>query len=195
MNEKKSTDNLLKQIFVTQTKGFVDVSQKKLFWSDFAVQTGGVFKVKQTVSGDLTSFSLIVQVENAELEFIESDTHPLKVVCVINSNKQVEFTITQEDFIDRFLRVFGLRDIAISQQDFAKKYLVKGFDENIVKNILNGESIIHLILKTNVFSISCTRVPKQLKIMGMIGRSVNSMNEMQDVYCLFKAIINQINKL
>ena len=197
MNEKKPTDNLLKQIFVTQTKGFVDVSQKKLFWSDFAKKTGGVFKVKQTVSRDLTSFNLIVQVENGQLEFIESDTHPLKVVCVINSDKKVEFAITQEDIIDRFLKFFGLNNITISHPDFDKKYLVKGYDESIVKKILNGESIIHLILKTNIFSISCERDKKQLKlkIMGMVGRSVNSINEMQDVYCLFKAIIDQIEKL
>lgn len=195
MNENKPTDNLLKQIFVNQTKGFVDVSQKKSFWSDFADQTGGVFKVKQTVSRDLTSFYLMVQVVNGQLEFIESDTHPLKVVCVICSDKQVEFAISQEDFVDRFLKVFGLKDITISHPDFDKKYLVKGGDEIIIKNILNGESIIQLILKANIFSISCERDEKQLKIMGMVGRSVNSINEMQDIYCLFKAIIDQIEKL
>lgn len=197
MNEKKPTDNLLKQIFVTQTKGFVDVSQKKLFWSDFAEQTGGIFKVKQTVSRDLTSFNLIVKVEDGQLEFMESDTHPFKVVCVIKSDKQVEFAISQEDFVDKFLKVFGLKDITISHPDFDKKYLVKGCDETTVKKILKGESIIPLILKTNIYSISCERDKKQLKlkIMGMFGRSVNSINEMQDVYCLFKGIIDQINKL
>ena len=195
MNENKPTDNLLKQIFVSQTKGFVDVSQKKFFWSDFADQTGGIFKVKQTVSRDLTSFNLKVQVDNGQLEFMESDTHPLKVVCVINSDKQVKFAISQEDFVDRFLKVFGHKDITISHPDFDKKYLVKGCDEIRVKKILNGESIIHLILKTNIFSIFCERDEKQLKIMGMVGRSVNSINEMQDVYCLFKAIIDQIKKL
>ena len=197
MNEKKPTDNLLKQIFVTQTKGFVDVSQKKLCWSNFAEQIGGVFKVKQTVSRDLTSFNLIVQVENGQLEFTESDTHPLKVVCVINSDKQVEFAISQEDFVDKFLKVFGLKDITISHPDFDKKFLVKGCDESKVKKILNGESIIQLILKTNIFLISCERDEKlkKLKIIGMVGRSVNSINEMQDVYCLFKGITDQIKKL
>jgi len=195
MNENRPTNNLLKQIFVTQTKGYVDVLQKKLFWSDFAEQTGGVFTVKQTVSRDLTSFNLIVNIENGQLEFIESDTHPLKVVSIINSDKQVEFAISQEDFVDRFLKVFGLKDIAISYPEFDKKYLVKGCNESIINKILNGESIIPLILKTNIFSISCERDKSQLIIMGMIGRSVNSINEMEDVYYLFKAITSQINKL
>lgn len=195
MNEKKPTDNLLKHFFVTQTKGFVDVSQKKMFWSEFAEKTGGVFKAEQTVSRDLTSFNLIVKVETGQLEFMESDTHPLKVLCAINSDIEVEFAISQEDFIDRFLKIFGLKDIAISHPDFDKKYLVKGCDETIVKKILNGESIIYLILKTNIFSISCERDGKQLKILGVVGRSVNSINEMQDIYCLFKAIIDQIKKI
>lgn len=197
MNEKKPTEKLLKQIFVTQTKGFVDVSQKKLFWTDFAEQKGGVFKVKQTVSRDLTSFNLIVQLENGQLEFTESDTHPLKVVCVINSDKQVEFAISQEDFVDNFFKVFGLKDITISHPDFDEKYLVKGCDETAVKKILIGEFIIPLILKTNIYSITCERGKRQLKlkIMGMVGRSVSSMNEMQDLYYLFKGIIDQIKEL
>lgn len=197
MKEKKSTDNLPKQVFVTQTHGFVDVSQKHLFWSDFAEQTGGVFNVKHTVSRDLTSFNLIVPVENGQIEFIESDTHPLKVVCAISSDKQVNFAVTRKDFVDRLLKVFGLHDIEVSHPDFDKKYLVKGSDESTVKKILNGESIIHLILKTNIFSISCERDPKQsrLKIMGMVGRSVNSIDEMKDIYCLLKSIVDQIEKL
>ncbi len=195
MKVKKPTDNILRQLFVTQTKGFVDVSAKQSFWTDFAKQTGGSFKVKQTVSRDLTLFNLIVPFENGQIEFNESDTHPFKVVCIINSDKNVDFTITQEDFADRFLKVFSNHDIEISNPDFDKKYLVKGSDKRIIKNILNADSIIPLILKTNIFSISCERESKQLKIMGMVGRSVNSLNEMQDVYCLFKAIIDQIEKL
>lgn len=66
-----------------------------------------------------------------------------------------------------------------------------------MKKILIGEFIIPLILKTNIYSITCERDKRQLKlkIMGMVGRSVSSMNEMQDLYYLFKGIIDQIKEL
>jgi len=197
MNKKEQTDNIIKQIYVNQTKGIIDVSQKKIFWTNFAEQTGGLFEEKQTISRDLTTLNLKITLENGNLKFIESDTHPLKVVCEIKTEKQLEFAIIKEDYIDKLLKVFGQQDITISHPEFDKKYIVKSDDEAIVKTILNSELIIDLILKTNIFSISCERNESQsnLEIMGVLGRSVNSIEEMNDLYDLFRAIISQINKL
>lgn len=193
---KKPTDHFLKQAFVTQTKGFVDVLQKREFWSDFAEQKNGSFKVSRTVSNDLTLFGLTLPIENGCMVFTESDTQPLKVVCEINSDKNIEFAITHEDIVDRFLKFFGAQDITVSHPEFDKKYLVKGSDEYAVQRILNSGSVIPLILKTNISLISCTYDKKKsgMKIMGVVGRSVNSLDEMNDVYSLFKALIDQVKR-
>ena len=197
MKQKKQPDSFLKQTFVTQTKGFVDISQKRQFWSDFAEQKNGLFKINQTISKDLRLFNLKIPVENGNIEFKESDTHPLKVICEINADKKIEFSITQKDFFDKFYTVFGFQAITVSHPDFDKKYLVKSFDENIVGQILKSESVIPLILKTNIYSISCEYDKKKskIKLMGMVGRSVNSLNELNNVYYLFNEMIDQINKL
>jgi len=197
MKKNKQTDSFLKQAFVTQTKGFVDVSQKRQIWSDFAEKTNGSFKISQTISKDLTTYTLKIPIENGNIEFTESDTHPFKVFCEINSEKQIEFSIAHEDFVDKFLKVFGFQDITLSHPEFDKKYLVKASDEKTVRLILNSESVIPIILKTNIFSIlsEYDKKKSKLKIMGLVGRSVNSLNEMQDVHGLFKAIIDQIKKL
>lgn len=197
MTQNKQTDSYIKQVFVTQTKGYVDISQKNNFWAEFAEKTNGSLKKSHTISKDLVSFTIKIPIENGSIEFKESDTHPLKVLCEIDSEKQIEFSISHEDFIDRFLKVFGLHDINISHPEFDKKYLVKASDEKTVRLILHFDEVIPIILKTNIYSISCEydKEKSKLKIMGMIGRYVNSLNEMQDVYDLFKAIINQIKKL
>jgi hypothetical protein len=197
MRKNQKTGSFLKQAYVTQTRGFVDVSQKRQCWSDFAEKTKGSFKISQTISKDLEIFSLKIPFENASMEFTESDTHPFKVSCELNSEKPIEFLIAHEDFTDKFLKVFGYQDITLDHPEFDKKYLVKGSDEITVRYILYAKEVIPFILKTNIFSISSEydRKKSKLKIMGMVGRSVNSMDAMQDVYDLFKAILGQIKKL
>lgn len=194
MKQKRESDSFLKQAFVTQTKGFIDVSKKRQFWADFAEQTNGLFKVKQTVSRDLKLFNLKIPMKNGFTEFMESDTHPLKVICEIDSSKQIEFLIAHKDFIDNFFKALGFRKSTFANSGFDEKYTVKSRDKNIVRFILKSESVIPLIMKTNIYSISCKYDKKKskIKLMGMMGRSVQSTNEMHDVYSLFQAIVNQI---
>ena len=197
MKKKSSTDSILRQMFVTRTLGFVDVSEKRFFWSDFAQQTAGIFKIKHTISRDLASLNLVIPIENGQIEFNESDTHPLKVVATVNSDKQIGFAVTKKDYMDTLLKFLGCRYATSFHPDFDSKYVVKCHDEKSVRSILKCESIISLILKTNLFSISCEFDNKksEIEIISMVGRSVNSINELQDVYHLFRIIIDQIQRL
>lgn len=197
MTENKQKESFLRQAYVTQTKGYVDISEKKQIWTDFAEKSKGSFQISQTISKDLTTYTLKIPIVNGNMEFTESDTHPFKVFCELITGKQIEFSIAQEDFTDKFLKVFGIQDITLSHPEFDKKYLVKGSDENTVRYILNDESVIPGVLKTNIFSIASEydREKSKLRIMGLVGRSVNSVDDMQEVYDLFKAIIDRIKKL
>jgi len=48
----KSKDNVLKQIFVTQTHGFLDISAKRELFSEISKLFSGDFTIKHTVSYD-----------------------------------------------------------------------------------------------------------------------------------------------
>ena len=186
--------DILKHIFVTQTKGFIDVSQKKDFWSQFATENNGLFKVIHTVSYDLASFNLKIPLENGSIEFSESDAHPFKVVCEIDSDKQVEFSIIKKDFISNIFNIFTQQKRSLNPE-FDKRYTVKCKKGDIFGYILKNESITPLILKTNIYSIICWSGNKEPKIAITGVGIVNSLNEMQDIYSLFQIIISRMEKL
>lgn len=195
MKNNSSTNNILNQIFISTTNGFNDVSQKQSFWNEFAKKTNGIFKIQRTRTKDITIYNLTITLEYGQICFKESDIHPLKVICTIFSDTIINFTISKEDAVDRLLKIFGNREIEIGHSDFDKKYLVKASEVNTIKKILNDISIINLILKVDIYSISCMKNHKQIEITGVINSKVKSMTDMEDVFCLFKTIINQIKKL
>ena len=183
--------DILKRIFVTQTKGFIDVSQKREFWLQFATENNGLFKVIHTASYDLASLNLKIPLENGSIEFSESDSHPFKVVCEIDSDKQIEFSIFKKDFISN---IFTQQKRSLGPE-FDKRYSAKCKKGDIAEYILKNESIVPLILKTDIYSIACWYCNKEAKIVMTGVGSVNSLNEMQDIFSLFRAITCQIEKL
>jgi hypothetical protein len=194
MKTNEPEDSYLKQVFVTQTKGFADISKKMDFWAEIANELNGVFNISHTVSQDLEIFNLKIPYEDVVIEFTESDTQPLKVYCEIESEKDISFAISIEDVFEKMLKVFGQQDIRLNDPVFDEKYLVKGNDEKLTIDIINYKNIKELILKTNVFSITCEHNKKnrKLKITSLVGRSVNSKEEMKDIFSLIKSIIEKL---
>jgi len=128
MEDKENKENQFKQMFVTRTQGFIDISKKRDFWSELANDLGGIFKMKFTVSYDQEMLSLIIPYKNYQIEFAESDAHPLKINCVLKARQKLEFFITFEDTIDKLMKPFGWQDIEIGDEIFDKKYLIQGTD-------------------------------------------------------------------
>jgi len=183
--------NILKHIFVTQTKGIIDVSQKKELWLQFAQQNNGIFKVINTVSYDLASFNLKMPIQNGSIEFSESDTHPLKMICEIRSKERIEFSIIKKDFISKIFNFFTPQRILLNPE-LDKKYKVKNRSRDIAIDLLKNESIIPLIFKTDIYSIICQYSNKEEKITITGMGYASSLSQMQDIYSLFKVIILQI---
>ena len=194
MKKNKTKDSYLKQAYVTQTKGFVDVSQKRSFWSEMADEFNGNLKISQTVARDLEILKLKIPFDGVEIEFIESDTHPLKVSCELSSKKDIRFSLSIEDIFEKILKVFGQQDIVMNDPAFDKKYLVKGKDENLTREILNYKSVKQLIMKTNIFSMICDydKKKQKLTIMSMVGRTVHSKEEMKDILNLMTSVIEKL---
>lgn len=194
MKKNKTKDSYMKQAYVTQTKGFVDVSGKMEFWSEMATEFNGDLKISQTVARDLKILNLKIPFDGVVIEFIESDTHPLKVSCELASKKDIRFSLSIEDVFEKIMKVFGQQDIVLNDPVFDKRYLVKGKDENLTKEILNYKSVKQLIMKTNIFSMICDYNKKKqtLKLMSMVGRTVHSKEEMKDILNLITSVVEKL---
>lgn len=197
MEDKKSKESLFRQIFITQTHGFLDISKKIYFWKELADVTGGEFKVKHTVSRDLASLILKIPYKQYTIEFTESDTHPLKISCSMGAVQVFEFMISFEDTIDKLLKLLGQQDIEIGDEEFDKKYLITEKKTNFIGQILSDNQIKTILLTNNVFSFKCKyqKSDKTLQLSSLVSRTTNSKSELAELYKLFCLTIDKMRKL
>ena len=195
MEEKK--ENIFKQMFVTRTQGFIDISKKRDFWKDLASEYKGTFSVKHTVSKDLERLVLKIPYKQYIIEFTESDTHPLKINCTLNANYKFEFFISYEDTIEKLLKFFGSQDIQVGDEVFDEKYLIQGEKSDLIKKVLMKEKIKAILLSNNVFSYNCIYDKKNetIQLTSLVSRTVNSKSELAELFDLFCLTIDEIEKL
>jgi len=151
----KTKESLFKQIFITRTQGFIDVSAKRRFWKEMAEEYQGELHVKKTVAKDLERLILDVPYKQYNIEFSESDTYPLKIECQLSTDKSIDLFISFEDTIEKLLKVFGQQDREVGDASFDQKYLIKGKNADQVRKIFENEEIRMILLSNNVFSFNC----------------------------------------
>lgn len=197
MNKEESKESLFRQMYVTRTLGFIDISKKRLFWSELANDLNGILKTKQTISKDLELLCLQVPYQEFSIDFTESDTHPLKISCTIKVKQKFEFSLTYEDSIEKLFKLFGQQDIILSDEAFDKKYLIQGQNVEIIKNIMSIADIKNILLKNNVFSYTCTFQEKEstINLKSLVSRTINSKTELLDLYNLFCLTIDKLKEL
>lgn len=197
MNKKKNNDGLFKQMYVTQSWGFIDISQKRSYWIELANDLNGVFKVKHTIARDLELLFLQIPYQNIIIEFTESDTHPLKISCILKANQQFEFSISFEDAIEKLFKYFGQQDIVVNDEIFDKKYLIQGKNIETIREILSVTNIKGILLKNNVFCFNCDYQPKEetITLMSLVSRTVSSKNELLELYKMFCLAIDKLKEL
>jgi hypothetical protein len=176
--------------------GFTDISDKKNCWREIAKELNGEFVIKHTISGDLEILCLKIPFDGVNIEFTESDTQPFKVNFTIPAKQKISFSISEEDSFEKILKLLGQQDIVIGNTEFDKKYLVQGGKVDIVKGLLNYDSVKLLILKANLFSLLCDYKKKDstINIVSVVGRFVNSKSEMLDLHKLFCLVIEYLKK-
>ena len=197
MEEKKKKENIFKQMFITRTLGFIDISKKRDFWEDLSNEKNGVFTVKHTIARDLESLFLKIPYKQYMVEFTESDTHPLKINCELNVNYKFEFFISYEDTIEKLLKFFGHQDIQVGDEIFDKKYLIQGKNSDLIKKVLMKGEIKRILLSNNVFSYNCTYDKKKetIQLTSLVSRTVNSKSELAELFKLFCLTIDEMEKL
>jgi hypothetical protein len=197
MKGNKDKESLFRQMFITRTHGFIDVSKKRDFWKELSEEFDGVLKVRQTVSKDLERLKLQIPYKQYMIEFSESDTHPLKIESTLLANRDFEFIISFEDTIEKLLKLFGQQDIEVGDKDFDNKYLIKEKNTRFIGNILSVEGIKTILLKNNVFSYGCNYQKKDntLRLSSLVSRTINSKNELSELLKLFCLTIDKMKEL
>ena len=197
MNDNIKKENIFKQMFITRTEGFIDISKKRNFWKSLAEQFNGEFSVKQTVSKDLETLFLKIPYQNYWIEFTESDTQPLKINCKLNVNCKFDFFISYEDTIEKLLKIFGSQDIQVGDDVFDKKYLIQGETPDSIKKILMKDRIKTILLSNNVFSYNCNYDKKNetAQLTSLVSRTVNSKLELAELFELFCLTLDEMEQL
>jgi len=195
MGNKK--ESLFKQMFITRTHGFIDISKKRHFWKDLANELNGTFKIKHTVSRDLEGLSLEIPYQHYLIEFTESDTHPLKITCNLIANEKFEFFISYEDTIEKLFKLLGQQDIQVEDEVFDEKYLIQGNNSDLIKKILLKNEIKTILLSNNVFSYNCNYDSKKktIRLTSLVSRTINSKPELHELFKLFCLTIDEMKKL
>ncbi|MFA8433393.1 MAG: hypothetical protein ACEPOZ_02650 [Marinifilaceae bacterium] len=194
MEETKNKESLFKQMFITRTHGFIDISKKRHFWQELANELNGTFRTKHTVSKEFERLILQIPYKQYSIEFEESDTQPLKINCKLGANQKFEFSISYEDSIEKLLKLFGRQDIQVGDEVFDKKYLIQGTDVGLITDLLTKSEIKEILLVNNVFSYNCRYNERNsmLQLSSLVSRTINSRSELFNLYKLFCLTIDQM---
>jgi len=197
MKENKKKENIFKQMFITRTKGFIDISKKRDFWKDLAKEYNGIFNVKHTVSKDLEILILKIPYKQYLVEFTESDTHPLKINCKLNVNYKFDFFISYEDQLEKLFKFFGNQDIQVEDEVFDEKYLIQGEKPDLIKKVLMKDRIKLILLSNNVFSYNCIYDKKNesVELTSLVSRTINSKSELSELFELLCLTIDEMENL
>jgi len=189
-NKRNDNINLLEEIFI-KGQVYKNILSKKEVWKNIAEILNGKFTIKQTISRDITSFTLEIPYENKIIILTETDVKPLKSQIILELNNKFELNISKEDSIEKFMIFLGKQDIKIGFPEFDKKYLIQSNDSIKAINILTN--LKELILNLNIYSISIQNTKEQYhKINITKDRNTNKTSEIIDFIKLNFKLIDSI---
>ncbi len=174
-NEQENQDSLFYEIFI-KGQEYKDVLDKKELWKIIAEKLNGEFKIKQTISRDISTLILEIPYKNQMVILTESDTRPLKSEINMDLNTKFEFGISWEGGVERIMKIFGSQDIQIDHQVFDKKYLIQS--NNSQRTITILRDLKDLILKLNIYIINLHYEKSgQHKLLITKDRTSNTIDE------------------
>jgi hypothetical protein len=191
----KSKDNILKQIFVTRTYGFLDISAKRELFSEISKLFSGDFTIKHTISYDEEILNISIPYKNWRIEISESDTRPLKFQISSDSLQDFELLISLKDTFDKMLKIIRKPTIEVGRKDFDDHFVIKSNKSDLAKQLIS-EEIQNYLLKYNVYSISITTDQKSNKtsLMSVISRTLDDKKSYEDLIILHQLFIDQLDR-
>ncbi|MBN2729156.1 MAG: hypothetical protein JXR53_08015 [Bacteroidales bacterium] len=194
-------DNILKDSFITQTHGYVDVSNNRDIWREFANEVEGKFKIIHTIDRVIEKLKIVFTDNNISYEFIESGTKPLKCIFTLPTTQKIHFLLSPNGAIDKFFANLTGNLICTSNNNFDKKYILKGKPTNIINEIFSKSELNTSILDKSIYSIigEYKKKTKSLTITILIGRGTKSVERLRELQslCILLAeeIVSSIEKI
>ena len=174
-DKAEDQSNILYQIFI-KGQEYKDVLDKKELWKIIAEKLNGEFKIKQTISRDISTLILKIPYKNQLVVLTESDTRPLKSEINMDLKTKFEFGISWEGGVERIMKIFGSQDIQIGIHEFDKKYLIQS--NNTKQTITILRDLKDLILKLNIYIINLHYEKSgQHKLLITKDRTSNTIDE------------------
>jgi hypothetical protein len=174
-DQAESQINLLYEIFV-KGQEYKDVLAKKELWKEIAKKLNGEFKIKQTISRDISTLILEIPYKNQMVILTESDTRPLRSEINMDLKTKYELSLSWEGGVEKIMKIFGSQDIQIGNQEFDKKYLIQSNNSSQTISILRD--LKDLILKLNIYIMNLHYEKSgQHKLLITKDRNSNTIDE------------------
>lgn len=195
MSEMKN-DKYLKQVFVTQTKGYLDVSIKRELWQKISDEFKGKFKISRTSGNVLEILKISIPYKNWEIKISESDTRPMKFEISFISQFDYELVIGYEDAFDKILKRLGRKEVEMGNEIFDNKYLIKSQNSEITKRIFK-QDIMDDFIKFDIYSLAYTTDSKKRtsNLISVISRTVDDKLTIESLIRLHMRIVDKLKEL
>ena len=189
-------DKYLKQVFVTQTKGYLDVSIKRELWQKISDEFKGKFKISRTSGNVIEILKISIPYKNWEIKISESDTRPMKFEISFISQFDYELVIGYEDAFDKILKRLGRREVEMGNEIFDNKYLIKSRDSEITKRIFK-QDIMDDFIKFDIYSLAYTTDSKKRtsNLISVISRTVDDKLTIESLIRLHMRIVDKLKEL
>jgi hypothetical protein len=194
MSEQKK-DGFLKQVFITQTKGFLDVSRKRGLWQEIADEWNGKLTIGHTAGNELEILKLVIPYKNREIHLSESDTRPLKFEISFECKMDYELTIGQEDAIEKILKKLGKKEVEVGNEQFDNKYLVQSPNPELTKQLLTKD-ITDLFVKLEIYSSAYATDEKMQTshLVSVISRTLDDKSIFIELIGMHERIMDQLEE-
>ena len=187
---------ILNDIFrsiIPESRIYINVEKKKKIWEEFCHEKKGTINVKRTVDNSLSKIEMRIPYDKYEIIYKESDIHPLKIECEFNNNSDFSFQITVEDFIEKAIKLINNKEIEIGDEEFDNQYLIVTNDKERLIRILSNKELKDLLMRHGFTNLHIHKKDERSIMFLLGGRYINSKNELNDVFNIFKTVIESIN--
>jgi hypothetical protein len=191
--EKEKKNNVLSEMFITQTKGYSNVYPKRAMWKEISEDLKGEFKISHNSGYELEKLSLKLTYKNYIICLSESDTKPLKFDILFQDNINYDLLIYKEDALEKFLKKIGKKEVEINKEAFDKQYIIKSNNSEKTIGLLTNE-ISDKFLNNDVYSMSIAkdRSQKSARLTTVVSRLVDDKKTILDLINMHIKLIDRL---
>ena len=153
--------------------------------------------INQAITSDNVDFTrdaiyhleITIPFNGDEITIISSENkYPIFQFEILNSD--FSFTISNEDYFEKFLKLFGSKELQTGDKEFDQKYLLDTNDKNKLNNFLD-DKIRNWLELQNIcyFDLNTPKSKDRLSIYYVVSElSVNTIKEQIEIfkYCIEK---------